>query len=915
MFLDPESQCEVDGRNNAGEGPVGHRAVAVAMGRTSPKRRERRWARSPERASCLATTAGPLLMNARCEQGGRFGDVAVGEVAVGDVAMGDVAMGDVAMGDVAMGEVAVGDVAMGDVAMGDVAMGDVAVGEVAVGDVAMGDVAMGDVTENTPLLAAARWPALPQPLGPGLSDDQGFWEGSLSREGSGVQGRGRLGSEVAGLSLSPSSSSPLSFSSCSSSSPSLGPADKPEGLHFRLASSQRLRSVLCNLKIYGLFVCVVICSVVFSLHPDREHSWEMFAVSADQEHLMNLTDARSSALLRLSLTGPFSLGPAVPAGGAAATGDFLLVEVHQQEDERRGPAGGRPPRRTLFNWTIPLESRNMEQTLITRDIDTISSDEASVRVRAFVSRGRVVPLAASHRYQYASAELQATAAALILAAVYAFIVFEVVHRALAAMLGSLAALAVLAAIGNRPALTTVVAWIDYGTLALLFGMMILVAVFSETGFFDWCAVMAYKVSRGRVWPMMFVLCFLAAILSAFLDNVTTMLLFTPVTIRLCEVVNLDPRYVLIAEVLFTNIGGAATAVGDPPNVIIVSNPRLQALGIEFASFTLHMLPGILLVSAVSFPFLRLLFCGTKLYNREPADIMELQHEVLVWKLAAQRITPASREETTVKCLLMHKVLSLEELLRKKMNTFHRQISEQDENWEENIQELQKKHHITDTALLCKCVSVTGAVLATFFVSSLVPGIHLDLGWIAMLGAMWLLVLADVQDFDIILHRVEWATLLFFSALFILMEALAHLRLIDYIGRQTSSLIKSVPAESRLVVACVLILWVAALASSLIDNIPFTATMIPVLLNLSQDPDVNLPIKPLIYSLAFGACLGGNGTLIGASSNVVCAGIAEQHGYGFSFMQFFKLGFPMMLLSTTVATAYLLVCHGVLEWNS
>ncbi|XP_078737261.1 P protein [Lampetra fluviatilis] len=885
MFLDPKSsQCEAGGHNNAAE--VGHGAVAMAMGLASPKRRERRWARSPERSPRLATNAGPLLMNARarlksvtsrlspfpspvrCEQGGRFGDVTVG-------------------------------------------------------DVAMGDVAMGEVTESTPLLAAPRWPALPQPLQPGLPDDQGFWEDSFSREGSGVQSRCRLGSEVAGLSLSPSSSSsssPLSFSSCSSSSssPSLGPADKAEGLHARLASSQRLRSVLCNLKIYGLFVVVVICSVVFSMYPDRELSWQMFAVSADQEHLMNLTDARSSALLRLTLTGPFSLGggPAAPVGGAA-TGDFLLVEVHQQEVEQRGRAGGRPPRRVrmLFNWTIPLESRNMEQTLMTRDIDTISSDEVSVRVRAFVSRGRVVPLAASHRYQYASAELQATAAALILTAVYAFIVFEVVHRALAAMLGSLAALAVLAAIGNRPALTTVVAWIDYGTLALLFGMMILVAVFSETGFFDWCAVMAYKVSRGRVWPMMFVLCFLAAILSAFLDNVTTMLLFTPVTIRLCEVVNLDPRYVLIAEVLFTNIGGAATAVGDPPNVIIVSNPRLQALGIEFASFTLHMLPGIVLVSAVSFPFLRLLFCGTKLYNREPADIMELQHEVLVWKLAAQRITPASREETTVKCLLMHKVLSLEELLRKKMNTFRRQISEEDENWEENIQELQKKHHITDTALLCKCVAVTSAVLATFFVSSLVPGIHLDLGWIAMLGAMWLLVLADVQDFDVILHRVEWATLLFFSALFILMEALAHLRLIDYIGRQTSSLIKAVPAESRLVVACVLVLWVAALASSLIDNIPFTATMIPVLLNLSQDPDVNLPIKPLIYSLAFGACLGGNGTLIGASSNVVCAGIAEQHGYGFSFMQFFKLGFPMMLLSTTVATAYLLVCHGVLEWNS
>ncbi|XP_031413189.1 P protein-like [Meleagris gallopavo] len=143
------------------------------------------------------------------------------------------------------------------------------------------------------------------------------------------------------------------------------------------------------------------------------------------------------------------------------------------------------------------------------------------------------------------------------------------------MLGSLAALAALAAIGERPSMVKVVEWIDYETLALLFGMMVLVAIFSETGFFDYCAVKAYRFSRGKVWAMITLLCLIAAILSAFLDNVTTMLLFTPVTIRLCEVLNLDPRHVLIAEVIFTNIGGAATAVGDPPNVIIVSKQELR----------------------------------------------------------------------------------------------------------------------------------------------------------------------------------------------------------------------------------------------------------------------------------------------------------------------------------------------------
>ncbi|NXY71826.1 P protein, partial [Glareola pratincola] len=444
--------------------------------------------------------------------------------------------------------------------------------------------------------------------------------------------------------------------------------------------------------------------------------------------------------------------------------------------------------------------------------------------------------------------------------------------------------------------------------------MVLVAIFSETGFFDYCAVKAYRFSRGKVWAMITFLCLIAAILSAFLDNVTTMLLFTPVTIRLCEVLNLDPRHVLIAEVIFTNIGGAATAVGDPPNVIIVSKQELREEGLDFAAFTGHMFVGICLVVVVSFPFLRLLYWNKKLYNKEPSEIVELKHEIYVWRLTAQRINPASREETAVKCLLMQKVLTLEMLLRKKLRTFHRQISQEDKNWETNIQELQKKHRITDKILLIKCLTVLGCVILMFFLNSFVPGISLDLGWIAILGAIWLLVLADIHDFEMILNRVEWATLLFFAALFVLMEALAHLHLIDYIGEQTALLIKVVPEDQRLAVAIILVLWVSALASSVIDNIPFTATMIPVLLNLSKDPDVNLPMKPLIFSLAMGACLGGNGTLIGASANVVCAGIAEQHGYGFSFMEFFRLGFPMMIVSCTIGMCYLLVAHVVVGWN-
>ncbi|XP_065784031.1 P protein isoform X1 [Muntiacus reevesi] len=692
----------------------------------------------------------------------------------------------------------------------------------------------------------------------------------------------------------------------SSESASLEKGELLDSARFRFCLAE-LRCCVRWLKVAGLFVFVVLCSILFSLYPDQGKLWQLLAVSPLESYSVNLSSHADSMLLQVDLAG------ALVASGPSRLGreEHVVVEVTQANTpgSRR-----RRPQQVTHNWTIFLNPSRSEHVVVSRTFEVLSREPVSVSVRASLQQTQIVPLLMTHQYLRASVEAQVTIAAVILTGVYVLIIFEIVHRTLAAMLGSLSALAALAVIGDRPSLTHVVEWIDFETLALLFGMMILVAIFSETGFFDYCAVKAYQLSRGRVWTMIFMLCLIAAVLSAFLDNVTTVLLFTPVTIRLCEVLNLDPRQVLIAEVIFTNIGGAATAIGDPPNVIIVSNQELRKMGLDFAGFTAHMFAGICFVLLFSFPLLRLLYWNKKLYNKEPSEIVELKHEIHVWRLTAQHISPASREETAVRGLLLGKVRALERLLAQRLHSFHRQISQEDKNWETNIQELQRKHRISDKTLLAKCLAVLVFVIFMFFLNSFVPGVHLDLGWIAILGAIWLLILADIHDFEIILHRVEWATLLFFAALFVLMEALAHLHLIEYVGEQTALLIKMVPEDQRLTASIILVVWVSGITSCLIDNIPFTATMIPVLLNLSRDPDVSLPAPPLMYALALGACLGGNGTLIGASANVVCAGIAEQHGYGFSFMEFFRLGFPMMVVSCMVGMCYLLVAHVVMGWN-
>lgn len=225
-----------------------------------------------------------------------------------------------------------------------------------------------------------------------------------------------------------------------------------------------------------------------------------------------------------------------------------------------------------------------------------------------------------------------------------------------------------------------------------------------------------------------------------------------------------------------------------------------------------------------------------------------------------------------------------------------------------------QYYITDRWLLVKTGLVLTGVILCFFLHSFINDMHIDLGWIAVIGAIFLLVVADIKEMENILHRVEWATLIFFAALFVLMEALTELQLIDWINTQVTDWIRGLEDDKRqqLAVAILLILWVSAIASSFIDNIPYTTAMIPVLLQISESE--NIPLQPLTFALAFGACLGGNGTLIGASANVVCAGIAEQHGYGFSFKEFFKVGFPLMLVTTVIAMFYLLICHVAFKWH-
>ena len=448
----------------------------------------------------------------------------------------------------------------------------------------------------------------------------------------------------------------------------------------------------------------------------------------------------------------------------------------------------------------------------------------------------------------------------ILIGVYILIIFETVHRTLAAALGGLIAVIALNYFTNEPALSlkAVTTMIDWETIGLLLGMMVMVGVISHTGVFEWFAVEAYKRSEGSIWSLVVILCIVTAVLSAFLDNVTTILLLTPVTIQLAKVLDLQPVPLLIAEVLFSNIGGAATMIGDPPNIMIGSGlspdaieraeggkyAELAADGVNFNDFIIEMAPGIMMTVVPAFMLLKWMY----------------------------------RDEFSGKRI-------------------------------RDVAELESKYGIKDYKMLTTSGFILGLVILGFFLH---PVTHMPVSWIALGGAVLMLLVTNRHELDEPLEEVEWTTLLFFAGLFVLVHSLQYMGVINFIGEYVEQAIVWFPQGEdgiiRLTAAMLILLWVSAVASAFIDNIPYTATMIPIVLQISQGANVDL--GPLIWALAFGACLGGNGTLIGASANVVMAGMSEEAGYPVSFNEFFKAGFPMMILTTAIVSLYMVLVYAV-----
>jgi Na+/H+ antiporter NhaD/arsenite permease-like protein len=369
--------------------------------------------------------------------------------------------------------------------------------------------------------------------------------------------------------------------------------------------------------------------------------------------------------------------------------------------------------------------------------------------------------------------------------------------------------------------------IEWNVIFLLLGMMVIVSVLRRTGVFEYIAIWSAKRSRGKPYRLMVMLCVLTAVASAVLDNVTTVLLIAPVTFLVCDRLGLRPIPFLIAEVLASNIGGAATLVGDPPNIIIASRADLT-----FNDFLVHMAPWVVVLMAVYLVMCRWLFRSAFVYDPEKAEA---------------------------------------------------------------VMALNEREAIKDKPLLIKSMAVLALVVAAFVLH---PILHYEPSVVALLGAGLLVLVTDVSTQDA-LADVEWPTLVFFAGLFIMVGSLVETGVIADLSKAIAD-----ATGGELGSAAMLLLGGSAVLSAIVDNIPYVATMSPVVTELVR-PHGEAG-QGLWWALAFGADLGGNATAIGASANVVMLGLAERAGHRIGFWEFTKYGLVVTFVTIALTVPYIAV---------
>ncbi len=435
-------------------------------------------------------------------------------------------------------------------------------------------------------------------------------------------------------------------------------------------------------------------------------------------------------------------------------------------------------------------------------------------------------------------------ATIIFLVAYVVIVSERVHKTIVALTGA-ALMLIVKILDQSEAFHLEETGVDWNVIFLLISMMVIINIMRPTGIFEYIAIKSAKWGRGEPVRILIIFSVVTAVLSAFLDNVTTVLLLAPVTLLIADALEIDPVPFLITEALTSNIGGTATLIGDPPNIMIASKAKLS-----FMDFIVHLTPAVIIIMIIYLVVLKMIF-GRRL-----------------------RVRPELRE----------RILAMDE-----------------------------REAIRDPVLLRKSLFVLSLVIIGFVFHGF---FHYEPATVALSGAALLLLLSSTDNPHHYLSEVEWPTIFFFIGLFIIIGGIVKVGLIKWLSLKVLDL-----TGGNMFATSMLIMWFSAFASAFVDNIPYVATMNPLIIDMANQlwPELkgvellqHHELMPVWWSLALGACLGGNGTAIGASANVIVVGMSERAGRKITFLRFMLYGMPIMVLTVVISTLYVWLRYYVLS---
>ncbi|XP_061400000.1 P protein-like [Musca vetustissima] len=649
--------------------------------------------------------------------------------------------------------------------------------------------------------------------------------------------------------------------------------EEPEEEPYRLKPISPLQKNLRTFIRYLTQLLLIICWLVFTYYlmnyPEREREMVLLSVPAKEGVIYELPKDLKGFGLVVNLRGPFARESFRENALQFADHQKPFLSLLLQETM----TDLNPLKNISQVYNLLIKENSLDIKEMEKVLDFYGSTR-KYQLLFFSNSLEIIALELFAAPVYAPKTSIIIWGLILFAIIYFVMTSDLLHHTFAAIICSSLATGIVAAVHIRPSLEEVFHSIEFDVIMAFFGISLIMEILAETGLQDYLAAWSYEMANGHIWPLLNVLFLTSMGLALIFDDLSLILFLTPICLRLCEIMHLNCAPVLSCLIIAINLGCSLTPSSSITNYLIYHHQDLDPKISSSGSFMLHMLPASLLTLLQSYIHLRLQFLNSaQIGTKEPLQVERLKRLTRVWRKVSDRMGAYSLDERSAKDTVDTRIRSL----RKRLKRLGR-MPEPPSGFKEKVLKLRQNFHIKKLPLLTACLA---AIFVRFFFTILngsFNSIAISLGWVSILAALLCFSLCNYEDLEGVLGRIDWASMLFISALFIIINMLGKLGLPEAIGLMMEQTLEGLENKYRLTVAILSILGISSGLSLFLSNVSLINILLPIIATLARNEQLNLPLMPLVWSLALGCSLGANASLVSGVVNIACAGVASKHGY-------------------------------------